>query len=173
MLPDLISLLKEQNMEVRYEAARLLSPFTTEHAGRMRLIELDAITPLVRLLGDISPVAHHVLVSLINLSEEQEAVRLLLKKNLISTLADCINEPNNKYIDMHTSLLSNLAIHKEGCEQLEKIGFRGIKLVQNLLKLYIVNIEKKPSYWIGFGQYYTSSEYQRRSDGPFCTPTCH
>lgn len=90
----------------------------------------------------IQPVAHHVLVSLINLSEEPEAVRALLKKNIVSTLVDCINEPNNKYIDLHASLLSNVTLQKEGIEQLEKIGFRGIKLIQNLVKLYMINVEK-------------------------------
>lgn len=63
---------------------------------------------------------------LINLSEDPEAVKIMLKKGLVSVLADSIVEENNKYIALQASLLSNLTLQKEGIEQTDKIGFRGI-----------------------------------------------
>jgi len=147
-LPDIVSLLKESNPEVRFQAVKLLCPFSQEVEGRAKLVELDAITILIRMLGDhVSAVVHYTLIALINLSESEQALQIMLKKKLIHTIVDCITEESTKFLDFYASLMSNLTRTREGTDQMQTIGLRATKLLKTLLPAYIDDPVKR--YMVG------------------------
>jgi len=132
-------------------AVQHVSAFTGTHESRQQLFNLNAIQPLLRLMGDIPAIAQYVFTSLTNLAEEHNICLSMIETNkVVVKVVDCVVEGsegrNNQLIDLHASLLSNVTLLPEGIAQLDSINpIKVHKLVNILLQYYIESPERHPS----------------------------
>jgi len=146
VVKELVSFLNNPNPQVRQAAVQGLSAYTADKQFRLRVSKFNVVSPLMRLLGDISVVAYHAVVCLINLSEEEDLVNSMLASNIVVILVDCIVENEGKsLIDLYASLLSNLTLHEAGCAKLDDISPEKVsRLVLHLLESFVSDMEKHP-----------------------------
>jgi len=147
-----LQFLSHSNPGVRLAAVQHVSAFTGTHESREQLFKLNAITPLVRLMGDIPAIAQHVFTCLTNLAEEHNiAISMIETNKVVTKVVECMVEDGedrntNQLIGLHASLLSNLTLLPEGCAQLDTMNPSKIyQLVHTLLQRYIEKPEKHPS----------------------------
>ena len=136
-LAELKSFFYHPREDVRAEALRVLSQFTTQAAHREEILKLDIVRDLLPRISDKAIIAEKALTCLVNLSETQA---LRHKINSLGAVEICMSELKarrkkdilvSKYIVM---LLANISLDNQGAKLImsEGTNLQGLHLLRLL-----------------------------------------
>ncbi|KAJ1982767.1 Protein hgh1 [Dimargaris xerosporica] len=124
-LDELIGFLKDPKPEVRQIAAQYLVGFTSPKSDNYAVIKtkFDRLIPdLLTACQDHVAVRHQALLSLINLSADDDTAPYFNNASFLITLGGLITEPTSSVADMGCMLLANISKHEAIAHQLLMIS---------------------------------------------------
>ncbi|KAJ1980370.1 Protein hgh1 [Dimargaris verticillata] len=124
-LDELIGFLKDPKPEVRQIAAQYLVGFTSPKSDNYPLIKTKfsrLIPDLLAVCRDHLAIRHQALLSLINLSGDDDTASYFNDAPFLTTLGALITDPTSPMADMGCMLLANISKHEAIAHQLLNIS---------------------------------------------------
>eukprot|EP01083_Nonionella_stella_P148712 471250_1 len=139
---EILEFLGSPRADVRFQAVKILSGFSSEACHEDAFCKVDAIPKFVPIIDDSPQIAELSLKALVNLSGSEKCREIMLKSDVIRRAMGLLRDSENPHHSLAVMLLSNLTLDTDGQTSLLQVGetLEGLNVLQ-LVKLFAQPIQ--------------------------------